>query len=107
MKKLLIVIFIVTSAFAGWKGNMMPSFSDFDLNKDGQITKVEFDYAHQKRMQDRSEDGRMMRNAVNSPQFSDIDTDKNGFIGAEEFKIHQLSNRKGSRGMGYGKGIGR
>jgi len=108
MKKLLIAFLIVTSAFAGWKGNMMPSFSDFDLNKNGEITQEEFDGMHQQRMQDRAEDGRMMRNAANSPLFSDIDADKNGLISSEELKDHQMTNRRGAgKGMGYGKGMGR
>jgi len=108
MKKLLIAVLVITSVFAAGQGNMMPSFSDFDLNKDGQITKVEFNDAHQKRMQSKADDGRMMRNVGNAPSFSDMDTDANGLIGSEEFKIHQLTNRRGSgKGMRFGQGMGR
>ncbi len=106
MKTLLIVALIATGIFAAGRGNMMPSFADFDANGDAQVTKAEFTNAQQERMARQAEAGRMMRNAANAPTFDSIDTNRDGIIDAKEFQTHQLSNRRGGgRGMGGGQGM--
>lgn len=108
MKTLLIVALIVTGALAVGQGNMMPSYADFDANGDGKITQKEFKNTQQKRMQEKADSGRMMRNADNAPMFGDIDANKDGNIDKQEFKTHQMNNRRGmGRGQGMGSGQGR
>ncbi len=102
MKTLLIVALIVTGALAVGQGKMMPSYSDFDTNGNGQVTQNEFEQTQQKRMTAQAEAGRMMRNVGNAPAFGDIDTNKDGNIDKQEFQTHQVANR-GNRGGGQGR----
>ncbi len=107
MKTLWITALIVTGALAVGQGNMMPSFSDFDTDGNGQVTKSEFENTRQQRMEKQAELGKMMRNAGKAPSFESIDTNNDGVIGSEEFSAHQSSIRKGGgQGMGRGQGMG-
>ena len=106
MKTLLVVILIITGTLALGKGNMMPSYSDFDSDGNGKITQKEFKYTQQKRMDAQAKTGKMMRNADNAPKFSDIDANRDGNIDKQEFQTHQ-ANRRGGRGQGMGRGQGR
>ena len=60
MKTLLIVALIVTGVLAMGQGNRMPSYSDFDTNKDGKVTQTEFENTQQSRMAQQAESGRML-----------------------------------------------
>ncbi|WP_419767501.1 EF-hand domain-containing protein [Arcobacter sp.] len=75
------------------RGYNMPSFESFDLNHDGVISDEEMEEAREKRMEDNSAQGKMMRNIGNQPIFSDIDTNKDGNISKEEFQSHQMKQR--------------
>lgn len=93
-----------------WMGQkrmrQMPAFTDYDLNNDGEVTQKEFDEARAKRMQQRAEEGKMMRNAPNAPTFESIDTNNDGNISPDEFKAHQtqqMNNPK--KGMMQGQGM--
>lgn len=94
-------------------------FSSFDTNGDGVITQKEFSYMKNERMGERYEEGRMMRNAENSPNFGDIDKNGDGKINRNEYQIHQQNRfniRKekqnqfmqgsGNGGMGGNSGMG-
>lgn len=60
---------------------MNPStFQDFDTNNDGTITEQEFDARKTANMIKRAEEGRQLKNAGNSPMFTDLDTNKDGKI---------------------------
>ena len=107
MKTLLIVTLAVTGALAMGQGNQMPSYSDFDRNGNGEVTQKEFKNAHQMRMTERKESGRMMRNAADAPSFSDIDANNDGNIDKAELKRHQTQKRKGMLGQGQGRGQGK
>ncbi|MDD4328317.1 MAG: EF-hand domain-containing protein [Aliarcobacter sp.] len=76
------------------QGFNMPNFEDFDLNKDGMINAKEMDEAREKRMAEKSSEGRMMKNVGNQPTFSEIDTNKDGNINKEEFLAHQIKQRQ-------------
>jgi Ca2+-binding EF-hand superfamily protein len=76
------------------QGFNMPNFEDFDLNKDGVISAKEMDEAREKRMEEKSSEGRMMKNIGNQPAFSQIDTNKDGNISKEEFLAHQMKQRQ-------------
>ena len=79
------------------------AFSDMDKNKDGSLNKEEFrlhQTAQMKKWNKRNCIGNcpstgmgqgksMMGNAGNAPSFADIDTNKDGVISQEEFRLHQ------------------
>ena len=72
----------------------MPSFTDFDLNKDGVLTKDEFYQAREQRMRQRTEQGHMMRNVVNAPPFEILDTNRDGKVTQQEFSAHQAMRQQ-------------
>lgn len=72
----------------------MPSFESFDLNHDGQLTEKEMDEAREKRMKERQEDGRMLRNAKTHYEFSRIDANEDGVVTPKEFADHQTRRRR-------------
>ena len=80
-----------------------PAFTDMDKNKDGSLNQEEF-RLHQTEQMKKWNKGNcagncpsrgmgqgkgMMRNAGNAPTFADIDTNKDGVISQEEFRLHQ------------------
>lgn len=73
------------------------SFQAHDTNKDGFISKEEFDATKAARMDAKEEVGMPRRNAVNSPDFSYFDTNKDGKISQEELE-------KGQRRQPQGRG---
>jgi hypothetical protein len=75
----------------------MPSFSDFDLNKDGKITEEEFNDARAARIADRAQKGYPMRGLANASSFADIDTNHDGTLSPQEFAAHQASHRQPMR----------
>jgi hypothetical protein len=89
----------------------MPMFADFDADGNGVISETEWTEGQAKRMQERAEEGRMMKNAGNAPSFADIDTNKDGKITPEEFQQHQMQQRGTPKngmkcsGQGMGKGM--
>lgn len=106
MKTFIIAALLLSSALYAGMGRNMPTFSDFDTNGDGKITQAEFESTQQKRMSEKAEMGKMMRNAGNAPSFKDIDTDHNGYLDAAEFSHHQMMQRGNKPGMGMqGKGM--
>ena len=72
----------------------MPTFQDFDLNKDGKITEEEFNEARAARIADRAQKGYQMRGLANASSFADIDTNHDGTLSAEEFAAHQAAHRQ-------------
>ena len=88
----------------------MPMFADFDVDGNGVISETEWQEGQAKRMQERAEEGRMMKNAGNAPSFADIDTDKDGKVTPAEFQQHQMQQRgtpkNGMKCSGQGMGQG-
>ncbi|WP_328983428.1 EF-hand domain-containing protein [Thiorhodovibrio winogradskyi] len=66
-------------------GRMMPSFSDFDADGDGQITQEEFEQARAERIAERSSQGYQMRGLADAPSFADLDTNGDGTLDEKEF----------------------
>jgi len=85
-------------------------FSAYDKDNNNVITVKEFDAIKQQRMNQKANSGKMMRNAGNSPTFSDIDTNNDGIVTKEELQIHQQKrftnkmNTQGGKGMQKGQG---
>lgn len=89
---LLSVIPIVASAQNG--GRDMPKFESFDLNSDGTLTENELDEAREKRVKERQEEGRMLRNAKEHYEFSRMDSNEDGVVNKQEFLDHQTRRRR-------------
>lgn len=75
-------------------GRDMPTFESFDLNGDGTLTESEMNEARDKRVEEKKAEGKMLRNSKNHPEFSKIDTNKDGKVSKEEFTSHQIERRK-------------
>ncbi|MDO9266627.1 MAG: hypothetical protein Q7U00_06035 [Sulfurimonas sp.] len=88
---LLSVVPVVASAQNG--GRDMPKFESFDLNKDGTLTESELNEAREKRVQERKEDGRMLRNVKEHYEFSRMDANGDGAVNKQEFLDHQSRRR--------------
>ncbi len=84
---------MLSGLMAAGQGLNQPTFSSYDADSDGMITKSEYESGHQKRMKQKKEEGKMMKNQANSPAFEDIDTNGDGMISVEEFSVHQAKRR--------------
>lgn len=109
----LIATLVSTSSLLAQPNGPMP-FSSFDTNNDGIITRYEFSYVKKERMLEKEQEGKLLRNAQNSANFWDIDTNGDGEINKNEYQIHQekqfktkmMNNNKTRPGNGMGKGMG-
>ncbi len=72
----------------------MPSFGDFDLDGDGNVTEKEFYSARNNRIRQRVLEGKQMRNMSNAPSFSSIDSNGDKQLSEEEFYKHQDEHMK-------------
>jgi Ca2+-binding EF-hand superfamily protein len=81
----------------GGRRGMMPSFSEFDLNKDGKITEEEFTDARTARITKRLQEGYQMKGLANAPTFADIDTNHDGAISPEEFSAQRVMHQQQMR----------
>lgn len=84
-------------------------FSTFDEDNNQVITLQEFENVKAKRMAQKLDQGKMLKNAGKSATFESIDLDGNGEISKEEFNSHQQQRfqQKGNqknKGMGMGQG---
>ncbi|MCW8996320.1 MAG: hypothetical protein OQK77_10955 [Psychromonas sp.] len=68
---------------------LQPDFSLFDLNGDKVISAEEFKQMRMKRAEDKTAEGKILRNRNQADNFTDIDTDGDGAINREEFQLHQ------------------
>lgn len=111
MKILIIIGLLASSAWAadfsqmsteegqsmGKKGmyKNQPTFAEYDLNNDGKITPKELEEGRAKRMKQKAEEGRMMRNADKAPPFTDLDSNKDGTISPKEFRSYKIKHPQG------------
>ena len=93
MKQIVLGSFLVATVLLAGVENMVPSFSDFDTNRDGKMTKAEFEKAQENRMKKQSDSGKMMKNIDNRPSFESMDTNKDSFVDTLEFSEHQVKHR--------------
>ena len=98
IKTVVVGMLVSISLFAGTE-NMIPSFSDFDENRDGKISQVEFDVAKKNRMEKHSEAGRMTKNIDSKPSFKAMDTNKDTFVDVQEFSEYRSIHRAKTRGQ--------
>jgi|GEM_PF-1247098 len=97
------ILFLTLSSFLGFtlyaadttRGPI--GFEAYDKNKDGVISKEEFNAVHTERIKAKEEAGMPMRNAANVPEFSDFDANKDGRVSKEEFQKAQLERMQENR----------
>ncbi|WP_457748782.1 EF-hand domain-containing protein [Sulfurimonas sp.] len=70
-----------------------PSFTSFDLNKDGFITKDELLKVRADKQANKAAQGKMMKNTSKAPSFESIDTNGDGKITQKEFTSFQQQRR--------------
>lgn len=80
-------------------------FSTWDADGSGGISEQEFNIIREQHQAAVKDSGRLGRGMANAASFTDIDTDNNGAISAQELNTYQM-NRRATRGMGQGKGMG-
>ncbi len=102
MKKLILGVALTSALFA--MQNTQPQFGEYDTNKDGSISEVEFDALKANRMTKNAEAGKQMLNAGNSAAFSDVDKNKDGKIDPEELKIAQQQQLQKNNSQPNGNG---
>lgn len=102
MKGLLIITLIASTATwaadysdkgkSMWeKGiNNQPTFSQYDINNDGKITPEELEEGREERRKQHAKEGKMMKNVDKASSFANIDTNKDGVIDKEEFRLHKI-----------------
>lgn len=101
MKKLLIMALIASASIwaadkSTWKGvSNQPTFSQFDINNDGKITPKELKEGREELMKKNLKEGRKMRNKDKISSFEDIDTNRDGEISKEEFRLHKVKYPQG------------
>ncbi len=66
-------------------GRNMPTFADFDLDKNGYLDEKEFVEARTMRITERAQEGRMMRGLSNMMEFQDFDKDGDAKVTPDEF----------------------
>ncbi len=93
MKRLWILALLVSASMAAGQGFNAPSFSYFDTNGDGKISKSEHEEGRQKRHQKMADEGKMLRGTANAPGFAEMDANGDGFISKDEFAAHQKAMR--------------
>ena len=92
--KVLALTVLVSGSVLFAQSNGPLPFSSYDTNGDGSITQKEFSYMKNERMKERYEEGRMLKNATNSPNFEQIDKNGDGKINRNEYQIHQENQFK-------------
>lgn len=93
MLKIIVASIVVSSSLLIASENIIPSFSDFDTNRDAKITKEEFEKIQTHRMKYQSESTRMISNVDNNLSFENMDTNHDSFISTTEFSEHQALYR--------------
>ncbi len=104
-KKLITALFVVGCCSFSMA---QMSFSFMDKNGDGVVQEQEFYEAQAKNMEQKAAENKMMRNAANAPQFSDIDLNQDGKVTQKELNQFRskrmMENRSKKSGFGKNKG---
>jgi len=92
MKKIIFTMLLVSGALVAGMNQNRHSFGEFDIDGNGRVTKSEFESTQQKNMIANANAGKQMRNAGNAPTFDMVDTNKDGYIDMQEFKVQLQKN---------------
>jgi len=82
-------------------------FSVFDMDQNGSISEAEFYSVRNQRMAARASEGKKMKCAASAPSFTDLDTNGDGQLSAEELSAGQKAHMSKCKGMGHGSGKGK
>jgi len=92
MKKFKFAILLVSGALVAGMNQNSHSFGEFDIDGNGRVTQSEFENTQQKNMIANANAGKQMRNAGSAPTFNMVDTNKDGYIDMQEFKVQLQKN---------------
>lgn len=92
MRKITLMMVLVSGALVAGMNQNMSTFSDFDADGNGKVTQSEFENLQQAKMTANANAGKLMKNAGNAPTFDMIDTNKDGFVDMNEFNIQRQKN---------------
>jgi len=83
-------------------------FAAYDQDANGLISDEEFYRVRGERVSTRSDEGGMMRGAAGAPSFTDLDSDGDGQLTADELALgqHIQMGKRHAMGMGRGQGMG-
>lgn len=89
MTQLFVSVFVITVAMPVLSAESLPlrgpiPFPLYDMNGDGSISSDEFQAIRSQRMADKAAQGYPMRNAATQPQFSQFDTNNDGYLTPDE-----------------------
>lgn len=108
MKKVSLAILLVSGVLVAGMNQNFHSYSEFDTDGNGKVTKIEFENVQQKNMIANANAGKQMRNAGNAPTFEMVDTNKDGIVDIKEFQVQQqknMQNNRKNRNMNKGRGM--
>ena len=97
MVKTVILSLVVSGALFGANENMIPSFSDFDTNRDGQISIQEYETTQKNRAAKEYVTTKSVSIIDQEPSFSKIDTNKNEFVDTVEYSEYKAAFRAKNR----------
>lgn len=84
-------------------------FAAYDQDADGLISEAEFYRVRGDRVSTSAAEGWMMRGAACAPSFTDLDSDGDGLLNADELALGQQMQmgKRHVMGMGHGQGMGK
>ena len=97
MVKTVILSLVVSSALFCGNENMIPSFSDFDTNRDGQISMQEYKETQKNRAAKEYVTTKSVSIIDQEPSFVKMDTDKNKFVDTVEYSEYKAAFRAKNR----------
>ena len=97
MIKTAMLSLLVCGALFGGNENMIPSFSDFDTNRDGKISKEEFITTQKNRASKEYESTKTVSTINHTPSFEDMDSNKNASVDTVEYSEYKAVYRAKTR----------
>ena len=97
MVKTVILSLLVSGALFAGNENMIPSFSDFDTNRDGQITLEEYKTTQKNRAEKEYVSTKSVSVIDHKPSFEKMDTNKNTFVDTVEYSEYKAAFRAKNR----------
>jgi len=94
--KMLVGLVVSSALFAGSE-NLVPSFSDFDTNRDGKVTKGEFETVLEQRVKKQRDTTKIENNIDQKPSFQAMDSNKDSYVDVVEFSEYKAKFRAKSR----------
>lgn len=97
MTKTVILSLLVSGALFAGNENMIPSFSDFDTNRDGKISQEEYKTTQKNRAAKEHETTKTVTTTDLKASFNKMDTNKNEFVDTVEYSEYKADFRAKNR----------